>query len=173
MTDETYVVFHGQADLPWLRLLRPGFRHCYAVLRSGGRWLSFDPMLNRLEVRVHAHLPLDFDLPGWLAARGHTVVRAVIDGTRSRPAPWRPFTCVEAVKRLLGLHARAVLTPWQLYRHLIQPEQAKETRMGSLTSSPKTLPTVPPAIIEVAAPEAAKTSAPAAAAGVKGKTAKG
>jgi hypothetical protein len=121
-----WVVFNGQSDLLWLRILRPGFRHCYVLLNEGGRWVSVDPMLNRMEIHVHNHLPDDFDLPGWLQARGQRVVPAVVDRSRTSPAPWRPFTCVEAIKRILGIHARCVLTPWQLYRHLTQPEHKKE-----------------------------------------------
>ena len=33
----------------------------------------------------------------------------------------RPLTCVEIVKRLIGLPARSVVTPYQLYRRLIRP----------------------------------------------------
>ena len=33
-------------------------------------------------------------------------------------APWGPFTCVEAVKRVLGVRARFILTPWRLYKFL-------------------------------------------------------
>ena len=42
----------------------------------------------------------------------------------SDPSPslgLRPLTCVEIVKRLIGLQARSVVTPYQLYRRLIQP----------------------------------------------------
>lgn len=113
-----WVVFSGQTDLPWLRWLRPGFRHCFIVMHDGTHWMTVDPMLHRMEILVHRDLPRDFDLPRWLEKRGQTVIAAAIDVTRRRPAPWRPFTCVEAVKRILGLHARFVLTPWQLYSHL-------------------------------------------------------
>ena len=36
----------------------------------------------------------------------------------TKPAPFMLFTCVEAVKRVLGIHRRGIVTPWQLYRHL-------------------------------------------------------
>ena len=29
-------VFSGKADLGWLRLLRPGFRHCFVALEEAG-----------------------------------------------------------------------------------------------------------------------------------------
>ncbi len=113
-----WVVFSGQADRPWLRILKPGFRHCFAVLHDGRQWLSFDPMLNHIDLKVHNHVPKDFDLPGWLAARGHRVMAAPVDRSRKTPSPLALFTCVEAIKRLLGLHRFFILTPWQLYRYL-------------------------------------------------------
>lgn len=115
---KAWVVFSGQSDVPWLRMLRPGFRHCFVLLHDGCRWLSVDPMLNHMDVSVYHHMPEDFDLPAWLRSRGQFVVPASLDRSRRKPAPWRPFTCVEAVKRVLGIHGRFILTPWQLYRHL-------------------------------------------------------
>lgn len=114
---KAWVVFSGKADLPWLTALRPGFRHCFVLLYDGVCWLTVDPMLHHMEVLAH-HVPASFDLPGWLKSRDNIIVPASIDRSRTRPAPWRPFTCVEAVKRLLGIHARFVFTPWQLYKYL-------------------------------------------------------
>lgn len=113
-----WVVFTGETDWPWLRLLRRGFRHCFIIINDGNGWVSLDPLLNHTDVQVYRHLPADFDLPSWLKGRGLLVMRADLDRTKKRPAPLMFFTCVEAVKRVLGLHARFVLTPWQLYRHL-------------------------------------------------------
>ncbi|HSK38647.1 MAG TPA: hypothetical protein VK943_02660, partial [Arenibaculum sp.] len=73
-----WVVFCGQADLVWLRLLRRGFRHCFAVLNDGERWITVDPLSPCLEVAVQP-VPAEFDLPRWLRERGHVVVPAAID----------------------------------------------------------------------------------------------
>ncbi|NCC21929.1 MAG: hypothetical protein EOM26_05630 [Alphaproteobacteria bacterium] len=114
-----YVVFTGETDLHWLRLfLKPGYRHCFLILHDGRRWVSLDPLAHCTELTVYHHLPGDFDLPDWLAERGLVVVPARLERSDRRPAPAMVFTCVEAVKRVLGLHARYVLTPWQLCRHL-------------------------------------------------------
>jgi hypothetical protein len=115
-----WVVFCGEADMPWLRLLRPGFRHCFVVLNDGRHWITVDPLSPHTEIAVQP-TPPGFDLIGWFAGRGQAVAAAAIRRDRRRPAPWAPFTCVEAVKRVLGLHARFVVTPWQLYRHLTRP----------------------------------------------------
>ena len=37
-----------------------------------------------------------------------------------RFAPPLPFSCVEGAKRILGIHAWTVVTPWQLYKFLIK-----------------------------------------------------
>lgn len=114
-----WVVFRGEAPLWWLRGLRPGFRHCLALLNDGRHWLVVDPLAPFTDVAV-LDLPPDHDLPGWYRELGLTVVAAPVRRGLT-PAPWGPFTCVEAVKRLLGLHAPLVLTPWQLHRHLTRP----------------------------------------------------
>nr|WP_246513358.1 hypothetical protein [Azospirillum picis] len=118
-----------------MRLLKPGFRHCLALLNDGRRWVAVDPLAGFTEVTV-LDLPADFDLPGWYRARGLTVDAA----PPRRPAgsaPWGPFTCVEAVKRLIGLRAPRVLTPWQLHRHL--------ARLGAAPSPlPDPRPVPPP-----------------------------
>ena len=113
---QAWVVFTGQTDLPWLRLLRRGFRHCFVILNDGAHWMTFDPLSNYTDVHV-CHLPAAFDLPLWLKDRGLKVVPAAIRRP-ARPAPWMPYSCVEAVKRLLGIHSRRILTPWHLYRYL-------------------------------------------------------
>lgn len=112
------VVFVNHARCRWLCGLRAGFRHCFVVLRDGSDWLACDPLKDRIELSV---LPVSeqFDLPGFYAALGYTVLL----GATRPDLPRRgfgiaPLTCVTIAKRLLGVHAFSVLTPWQLYRHL-------------------------------------------------------
>ncbi|HYG89513.1 MAG TPA: hypothetical protein VD978_25030 [Azospirillum sp.] len=115
-----WVVFCGQAELWWLKVLRPGFRHCFVALNDGLHWVVVDPLSPCTDVSVLA-VPAGYDLPGWFRRLGMTVVPARLRRGIDRPAPWGPFTCVEAVKRVLGLHALFVVTPWQLYRRLTRP----------------------------------------------------
>jgi len=111
------VVFSGHADLWWLRLLRPGFRHCFVALQGGYGWVVIDPLSHRTCV---ARIPAspEFDLAGWYQARGMTVVETRVIAACEKVAPVRPYSCVESVKRILGIQAGFVLTPWQLFRHL-------------------------------------------------------
>lgn len=117
---QAWVVFTGRTDLGWLKLLRQGFRHCFVLLRQDGLWLRVDPLAAHTEIEALALPPL-YDLPAWYEAQGCRVVPVSLRRGHRRPAPVALFSCVEAVKRVLGLHAPAVLTPWQLYRHLTGP----------------------------------------------------
>ncbi len=118
MSGEIWIAFSGKADVQFLKFLRPGFRHCFALLRGPDTWLVVDPMLHKLEVQATL-CAADFDLPAWMRARGYRVTRAPRLPTPARALLPAPFTCVEAMKRLIGLRAWWVLTPWQLYRRLV------------------------------------------------------
>ncbi len=113
-----WVVFSGETDLRCLRILKPGFRHCFVILNDGQNWITLDPLSNYMDVLVHRHVPAAFDLPAWLAGRGQVLLPAVPDRAGSKPHWPMPMTCVEAVKRYLGLRKPLIITPWQLYRHL-------------------------------------------------------
>ncbi len=113
-----WVIFTDQSELKSVRMLKRGFRHCFVIIHDGQRWISIDPMANYMEVMVHDHLPIDFDFISWLAERGHAVIEAPLTRGIMTCAPVMIFTCVEACKRILGVHKLSVFTPWQLYRYL-------------------------------------------------------
>lgn len=115
---QVWVAFGGETDLPWLKVLKPGFRHCFVLINDGQCWVTYDPMSHYTEITVH-HVPAFFDMPGWMAGRGYTMIEATLDHAHTRPAPLSIYSCVGAVKRVLGIHRRFILTPWQLYRHLL------------------------------------------------------
>lgn len=112
-----WVIFTNQTQLPFLRIFKRGFRHCFVLINDGKNWISVDPMANYMEVSVQ-DVPNDFDLPGWMKKQGHAVIDAPLSHTLQTSAPLMLFTCVEACKRMLGIHKRSVLTPWQLYKYL-------------------------------------------------------
>lgn len=131
------VVFSGRTELPWLRVLKPGFRHCFIIVDGGGgTWVSLNPMSHRTEIAVLARQPGNDwtaeSLARWFQSQGFCAVACrTFQTSRTfqtcrngavprKAAPWLPYTCVEAVKRVLGLHSRRVLTPWRLYRYIIK-----------------------------------------------------
>ena len=112
-----WVVFTDQSELKFVRCLKRGFKHCFVLIHDGQRWISIDPMANYMDVLVH-DLPGDFDFARWLEEEGHHIVRAQLARNIMTCAPVMVFTCVEACKRILGIHKSTILTPWQLYRYL-------------------------------------------------------
>lgn len=52
--EKAYVVFTDNTDLWWLRLLKPGFRHCYLLLsgRGGRCWLELNPCSDQIAVSL-------------------------------------------------------------------------------------------------------------------------
>ena len=116
------VVFADHTACPWLRPLRRGFRHCFVAFRAGPLWLACEPLKDRIQLDA-LDLPPDFDLAAFYGEQGHRVLL----GRRPPPGPRRPFalaplTCVTVVKRLLGITAPWVWTPWQLYTYLSEGE---------------------------------------------------
>jgi len=122
------VGFSGRTDIAWLRVLRPGFRHCFAVIECEGLWLLYDPAAHQTRLQPLGAVAMGTVLQ-WLQADEVTVVcRRTVDAP-PRLAPIRPYTCVEAVKRLLGIQAQWVITPRQLFRQLTAPERINTKNM--------------------------------------------
>jgi hypothetical protein len=114
--DEAFVVFCPYSPLWYLKCLR-GFRHCFAALVRGTRMVVINPMESRLEI-IEADLYCDAEALLRSMAPGATVVR-----TRVRePAGYSfgIFSCVEVVKKVLGIKDWLIVTPSQLYRKLIE-----------------------------------------------------
>lgn len=112
-------VFADGCDLSTLRLLRPGFRHCFCVLGSGSTWTVCDPLKTRLEIRTFSGLT-EAELARHFHERALLVLAGEVAADRSRrPLRLRALTCVEVVKRALNVDLPAVLTPFQLYRALL------------------------------------------------------
>ena len=114
-------------------LLKPGFRHCYAMRRmhAAEGWVVFNP---------HSACTDVLELPGEafaerVAAEAEAGRCAVVAVATRRPQAWVPrfsATCAVAVAHLLGVPSRPWTTPYALYRHLKQEEP-----MGSVFSPPK------------------------------------
>jgi hypothetical protein len=105
------VVFADNTDLKFLRSLRRGFRHCFVAVHTAGGWVICDPLSHQTDLSiVDGFSPQE--LAAWYRSYGMRVIETHVRAAPFRPAPLRPYTCVEAVKRVLGLHARWVVTPW-------------------------------------------------------------
>lgn len=126
------VVFADETRLKCLRPLRRGFRHCFVAVQSAQGWVICDPLSHQTDLAFLAGLGAR-ELAGWYRERGLVVMETRVRPAPLRPAPVRLFTCVEAVKRILGIHSYWTWTPWQLYQLLLRSGPASE----SLDRSPK------------------------------------
>jgi hypothetical protein len=104
--DPALVVFMDESRLKCLRWLRRGFRHCFIAVHSARGWVICDPLSHQTDLSIVDGLSPP-ELAAWYRDYGLLVVETHIRPAPLRPAPIRPFTCVEMVKRVLGLHA-----PW-------------------------------------------------------------
>ena len=113
---DALVVFHDHGYGRLRRFLRWGFRHVFIVVLREGYWIALDGRAGLPELRVVAGA--DFDLAGhYRRQHGFTVLP--VRAPRLMPrSPVMLGTCVGAVKRVLGLRAPWIVTPYQLYRHL-------------------------------------------------------
>lgn len=118
-----FVAFSGDVDWTPLRLLKDGFRHCFLLLNDGDNWIAFEPLLHRTNLFV-LPTPPDFDLPNFLSAQSVSIVEAKIAAQCEPKNFLTIMSCVSQVKRVLGIQARSIVTPYQLYKFL-QKEKVK------------------------------------------------
>jgi hypothetical protein len=120
-----FIVFGGGggAELPWLRPLRHGFRHCFAALQDPTGWTVLDALSGRLVV-ARLDLPRGFDLPGFYRRADLLVLGPFLPGgpRRSLLPSFAPFSCVSLCRAVLGADAPFALTPFGLFRALARQE---------------------------------------------------
>ena len=120
---ELWVGFGGRADQSWLRLLRPGFRHCFAAVRDAAGWIVLDPLSGRLLV-TRLDVPAAFDLPAFWVRAGCSVLGPFRPAEPRARRPWlSPYSCVSLCRALLGPDAPPALTPRGLFKALAQKSE--------------------------------------------------
>lgn len=110
------VVFVDNNHIWWLRWLRRGFRHCFAILIGDQGCVVVDPLSHCTRITLLPPMTGQ-EVADFYAQHGHAVVTPLSPCPR-RLAPIRPYSCVEAVKRILGLRDPRCWTPWQLFLKL-------------------------------------------------------
>jgi hypothetical protein len=127
------VVFEDRCDVPYLRLFRRGFRHCFCVIGTAESWIILDPIKSALVV-----LGIDGASERELGTHYTSTGRIVLAGdvpatTPGRTSHLRPLTCVEIVKRMLNIRAAHVFTPAQLHALLVSRLGFREVQHPSTT----------------------------------------
>lgn len=115
------VVFGNAPEKPLLRVLKPGFRHCFVLISGAraGEWVCLDPQSHRIRCESWCYSPL-FDPAAYYRAIGYHCVWADYPASVAHHIRLGPMSCVELIKRLLGVSGFWIVTPWQLYRTLVK-----------------------------------------------------
>jgi len=113
---EVYVVFEDNTTLWWLKFLKRNFRHCKAFIKITPRiYLELNPLSNQMFLFVHIFSnSREFKK----VIHRENFLKTRIAFAPSKTAPIFCFTCVEAIKRLLGIHKFSIITPYDLYLYL-------------------------------------------------------
>jgi len=126
------VVFSDNTGVWWLRFLKVGFRHCFVILETDRGCVWIDPLSNSFSIKLLE----GYELAGllrWYRDMGMKVISVKLEPQRSAPFSWAPMTCVEVVKRLLGIRDNLILTPWQLFSYL---DRTKSENIGKNILTP-------------------------------------
>lgn len=123
--EKALVAFAGDTDIWWLRFLKTGFKHCFIVLIGEQCSVVVDPLCFRTEVCV---LPFTDTqrLKGIFEANNYKVIETYIRKPEKVRWSMGLFSCVEVVKRLLGIHGLSIVTPYKLYKYLKNTQNEKK-----------------------------------------------
>jgi len=113
------VAFGGQPTFWWMHFLKPGFYHCLVALKSQNEWLLIDPLLHYIDI-VYV---FQGDIHLFFRQHGYTMVDVSIQEPSAKHMHIWPVTCVETVKRIIGVHKLSVFTPFKLFRYLAKKIQ--------------------------------------------------
>lgn len=111
------IAYTGTAAFAPLRLLHRRYRHCLVLVQVPPYWIAVDSVIGRISYAV-------LDLQGvgeYLIALHGLGYHCQL--ARTQPVTvrrWRPMplTCVEVVKRTLGMDDLGVWTPYQLFQRI-------------------------------------------------------
>lgn len=137
-TQTALVVFGNVTNVWILRILKRGFRHCFVVLQRNRKWIICSPFFDYLYIDIIEECTEE-ELSSWYESQGFTVIKTQTIQPSYKLAPVRVLTCVEVVKRVLGVRARWINTPFQLYRYLVSERKKKiENERSKVDKNPIT-----------------------------------
>ena len=111
---QAIVGFGGEPTFWWMRFLKKGFYHCLLALGDGEKWILIDPLVAQIDLIVVDRANMDV----FLARNGYRTLHVRVQNTTGRHLRLRPYSCVETVKRFLGIENPFLWNPYQLYLFL-------------------------------------------------------
>ncbi|MBO5997942.1 MAG: hypothetical protein J6P93_05395 [Alphaproteobacteria bacterium] len=112
--EKAVVGFGGQPTLWWMRFLKKGFYHCFVALGRQNEWIIIDPLLHFTDVI----LVRDINIYSFFKKRGYRFVDVLLKEPQKIRLRVMPYTCVETVKRFIGVDKSFIFTPYRLFCYL-------------------------------------------------------
>ena len=109
-----YVAFGGRKTRWWMHFLKKGFYHCALLLGNGREWILIDPLVHFTDLIVLKNTAVR----KVLKQNGYRLVRTTPAIPPVTNVQFRALTCVEVVKRFLGINQPKIWTPYQLFKFL-------------------------------------------------------
>ena len=114
-----YVAFGGHPTHWWTKFLKKGFYHCFLILGNGREWCIIDPVMHFTDFIIVKTQHIE----SFFLRQGYQLVRTTPHFPQKISFFLRPCTCVETVRRFLGIQAPNLWTPYQLFCHLIKKKE--------------------------------------------------
>ena len=108
---DAVVGFGGEVTLWWMRFLKKNFYHCLVALKHENGWLLIDPLIHCLDIIWIKN----GDIHSYFKRHGYQTLNVEIKEPENKLLRVAPFTCVETVKRIIGVQQRSIFTPYQLF----------------------------------------------------------
>ena len=112
--EKAVVGFGGQPTLWWMLFLKKGFYHCFVALGRQNEWIIIDPLLHFTDVI----LVRDINIYSFFKKRGYRFVDVLLKEPQKIRLRVMPYTCVETVKRFIGVDKSFIFTPYRLFCYL-------------------------------------------------------
>jgi len=113
-----YVGFSDETTIPVLRLLKRGFRHCFLFFGDEEHTVVLDPIANRIDLSI-LNLGIS-ECVKLFAVQNIKIIYVPKRFDVCKISSSGVFTCVEVVKRVLGISKVSIVTPFRLYKFLLK-----------------------------------------------------
>ncbi len=114
-----YVAFGGMPTHWLTRFLKEGFYHCLLIIGNGREWCVIDPVIHFTDLIMVKTLHIE----QFFIEKGYRLVRTTPQIPHKIKFHLRPMTCVETVKKFLGIESPCLWTPYQLFCFLTQKKE--------------------------------------------------
>ena len=110
-----YVAFGGNVTHWWTKFLKMGFYHCFLIMGNGFDWILIEPVWNYTDLIFIRNK----NLLHIIKKKGYQLLHTTPHLALNQKGYFRPHTCVEVVKRLLGISNPKIWTPYQLFLFIL------------------------------------------------------